>query len=701
MSKKDYLKQATKKIYAVRESEVVSAELESHIDDKTEAYETRSFPSELAAEKAVEEMGEADLIAESFGQIHNTSSTVWIDMITLILHLGVLAAGWYGVHTYVEQDAGLFPVLLGAIALSLSLLLADEALCLKRRELLPSVLSLVRLAGTAVFLYFAIGAVDKAVNSDVSLLVKRIVSPYLAAGGSQFRQMAVLTATAVLTLLLSVGIFIALVWEIRTRTMTVKSRDNRLRRTALRITRYLAVLFAALTVVTAVKLYTDYRHYRAEYQKAYQTALSLLDECETQEQVEHFLKSSPLPFTPSYDYAGEQTGYEYKSNYTSLTVRYAAVEQKEPTMADKVLDAVMQPDGEQFAYTVSLTADTALFEERYDALTLGWLRLDEAANLRLHSLDLTMATSEEQYAHYRQFIPTEFIGNWTVGAAWDKEVSFVFTLSENQFRYQETFALDYPLEERLWVDEKEKELIGILNTYPDADDEAVAELTGAALRYETVKLSDYLDDDWYYQLGYLPEEMTFSLFYLTDDIYFEYSHDEDSYWRSLSLMKDGKMLTFCVLEAYDTQGVHINGKYSEQDSRTNLDVFRKISCRGCYFDREGHCYDNMRYLPYYTRDGRTFWIYTDVTKTESTQEYDIKNFYLTDRKAAFYDARQCYIDADGYLMFDTENRFQQGEGQFYTSPGGKQYTRALYTSWDSEGNILPYDAEYQDEVKLS
>lgn len=701
MSKKEYLKEATKKIYSVTASEAVAEELSSHLDEKTEAYEARSIASDIAEEKAIEDMGDVEALADTFGSIHNTASFVWCDVLTLVLHLGVLAAGWYGVQTYVGKDVGLFPVLPGALALSLSLMLADEAVCLKRRQLLPSVFSFLRLAATAVFQYCVLAATDQAVGGDLSLLFKRLVSPYLSAGTSAYRQPVVMAAVAVLTALQLVGIIVALVWEIKTRTLTVRSRDNRLRRSALRVTRYLALLLAAITVVLAVKLYTDYRHYRTEYQNAYQTALALLDECETQEQVEHFLKSSSLPFEPAYDYAGEQTGYEYKSNYTSLTVRYEAVKQKDNIGPEAALHTMMQPDGTQYGYTVVLTADTALLEERYDGWTLGWLRLDEDANLRLHSLDLTTATSKEQYVHYRKFIPTELTGYWTVGAAWDKEVSFVFTLSENRFRYQETFSLDYPSEERLWLEEKETELIALLNTYPEADDAAVAELTGAELCYETINLRDYLDDDWYYQMGYLPEEMTFSLFYLTDDIYFEYSHDEDSRWRSLSLMRDGRMLSYCVLEAYDLHGVHRNGKYSEQDSRTNSDVFRKISCRGCYFDREGHCYDNMRYLPYYTRDGRTFWIYTDVTKTESTQEYDIKNFYLTDRKKLFYDARQCYIDADGYLVFDTANSFQQGEGQYYTAPGGKQVTRALYTSWDSEGNILPYDGNYQDELMLS
>ncbi|MBQ9228593.1 MAG: hypothetical protein IJ168_07130 [Eubacterium sp.] len=696
MNKKDYLDEATKKIYRAAAAKAVAEELGSHIDEKTALYEQRELPPDTAADRALEDMGEAALVADSFAELHNDFYNPLPDIVTLLLHLGLLAAGYYAVSRFAAPDPGLFSLMPALLAMSLSLMLGDAALCLKRCQLIPSLFSLIRLAGTAFFQYFTVAAIDRVASSDPALLWQRLFTPLMAKAASQFNRQAVVITVAVLTLLELTGVAVALALEIKTRRLTVKSADNRRRRLALRLTRYFALLFAAVTLIFTAKLYFDAKAFQREYLQAYQTLLDMTEQCETADGVDQFIRNSKLDFEQTYDYNGEFTGYRYQQNYTALSV---AVTFDEPIQVRDVYDALAQSlerDETGYIYEVTLGVDASMFTEGMDALSLRWLHFDENAILAYHETDFSALSLQALYQRCCQYVPVTASAVWSTQTMWDREATFEYLFSENEFKYRQKETVRFPTETADWLSSEVKRILKVVKENPEVTGQALADLIDAEYRTVTVDLSSYFSEELIPPA--LSGKLDIPVYYLNDEVYMIYDVEES--YGALAIYAGDELLDFRVLDIYNSSGERAYGKYREEDTRTGEDVFRKVAAHGYFYDRDGRCYDNVRYVPYFTRDGTPYFFYSTITKTESKDEYDIKNYYLTDRHGTFYDARQCYIDADGYLTVDSQNMYTKGDGAFYVTPAGGQVTKALYTSWDNDGSFLSYDTAYENEVVL-
>ena len=230
MKKKEYLDSATKKIFNATAQKMVEEELGGHIDERREVYAGFMENDGIAEEKAVADMGEAALVSESFGEIHNDFYKPAWDIVSLLLHGGLLGGLYYLAQRYVSGDAGMFCALPAAAALAVSLMLADEALCLKRRKLAPSLFSVLRLGGTGAFLYYIFWEIDGAVSSDFSLLIKRLSMPLLMKASNYHNRESVLYTTIIICVLLWAGIAVSLIGQYKAYRLLTKSRDNRLRR---------------------------------------------------------------------------------------------------------------------------------------------------------------------------------------------------------------------------------------------------------------------------------------------------------------------------------------------------------------------------------------------------------------------------------------------------------------------------------------
>ena len=57
MNIKEYIKEATSKIFTIHEKESVSLELSDHLLSKQEFFEDIGYSQDISEEKAVEEMG--------------------------------------------------------------------------------------------------------------------------------------------------------------------------------------------------------------------------------------------------------------------------------------------------------------------------------------------------------------------------------------------------------------------------------------------------------------------------------------------------------------------------------------------------------------------------------------------------------------------------------------------------------------------
>ena len=69
MNEKEFLQQATSKIYSFRKKQIIANELHDHIQLKKKRFEEAGYTEEQAEEKAVDNMGDADEIAKALAEL--------------------------------------------------------------------------------------------------------------------------------------------------------------------------------------------------------------------------------------------------------------------------------------------------------------------------------------------------------------------------------------------------------------------------------------------------------------------------------------------------------------------------------------------------------------------------------------------------------------------------------------------------------
>lgn len=72
MSKKEYIDRATEKIYDFHSKKSVSAELEQHIDEKTDFLVEIGYDADVSEDKATEAMGDAEEVCTQFGELQKS-----------------------------------------------------------------------------------------------------------------------------------------------------------------------------------------------------------------------------------------------------------------------------------------------------------------------------------------------------------------------------------------------------------------------------------------------------------------------------------------------------------------------------------------------------------------------------------------------------------------------------------------------------
>ncbi len=165
------------------------------------------------------------------------------------------------------------------------------------------------------------------------------------------------------------------------------------------------------------------------------------------------------------------------------------------------------------------------------------------------------------------------------------------------------------------------------------------------------------------------ERLNSDLCYVDSDGYLHY--DED-----MSIV--AKDSTCCVDEDgslyYPARYVTFNEDGSI-DYSFNIDVFS--------YDRFKNAY-TYDYVPYYDRDLNKY-MYSFDSNTQ-------KGSYTNVSTGEVLENEYCFVDEDGYLVYDKEHNFtgEKNEDGFdvYTSQDGSTYYWALSISWDKDGNLL-------------
>ena len=686
MDKKEYLQEAVGKIVDDSAKNAVIAELESHIDDKTDLFKSIDYPDEISEEKAVQSMGSAELVRDSFAEIHNEFYNPCYDILTLVIHTVLLGGVYFLIRSYVSGDAGLLSTLLLSAFVGASLMLSDVALSLKHKRIITSVFSLVKLAVNCVFNYLVFSEIDKACNSDIGIILKSFITPQLLRASNYYSKSNVAAFVCIAGIIGLIGIVCSLNYSIKTKLTVNKLIDNRICRSARGTYRYFFFVALAICVLFAVKQYYDYNFFKNQYFTAYETVLDISEKCASAQDVDEYIDKTE-GFDEVLDVDGNRTGYQYKKGYAVVDINYDFEELPEPENLDEAAILSMQNDEIGYKYTVTFSADEKYFDKGFDSFTLGWLRVTDDRILDFHGADLSSMPAEEQYKHFKQYTPVVLNLVQCDRTLYNKSYDFTYIFSKGKYKYEQYSSVKLSTDICDEYKTNLKRIISAVNSNPDATIDALAALTGYSPEEKTLDLSAFFNE--YNNVTQYFGPVTYYEYDMGDGIHFQL--DDKTPRRYMATYTESELIELIPFNIYDTNGNRINGRYTEQDNE-GKDVFKKTSVKGYYYDREGRCYNNVRYVTYYTRDNEKYYFYSTVTKTESTDEYDIKNFYLTDRKSNVYDASQCYVDVDGYLVFDTAGSFKKGDGEYYVSPSGKDYTRALFTSWDENGSIVPFNS---------
>ncbi|MBE6720215.1 MAG: hypothetical protein E7571_06135 [Ruminococcaceae bacterium] len=687
MKKQDYISDATKKIYNFAECKAVSEELSDHIDTKKEFWQSIDYDAETAENKAVEAMGDASLVQDDFAEIHNDSYNPVFDIVTLLLHAGLLGGGFWLLKKYVFDDGGMMSTLLASAVLVFGLALADISLTLKRKKLVPTLFSLVRTGGAGVFLYYLFVEIGKLANSEIATVIKCAFSSHIPTYSNYYNKTHVRLTLCILAAVCLVGIITSLAVWIKTQLCVNKRIDNLVRRRLVGVYRYFAVLFLSFAVFFAVKQFIDFGEFKKEYVRAYEVVQEMSTQCRTAENVDRFIEECKLEFEPTEDVDGNRTGYTYRSGYTLVSVSTVAEEPPEVT------DELTEELGEEFignynsvintlgdGYQIigaDLSVNKSVIKKGYKAITLSFVFSDEEDEDYLSQIVPYKVSEQELYEYYCRIIPKDF--SFVVDTNPQNEVGYLFDylIYSGDFSYEEEREVDIYTKVKAQLEKKKEKTLKTIRKNADLLPDEIAKKTGTKLRVvdytETIKkaysklaspeLAKYVGE--YKQYRY----------YDKDGMYYVLDREKPKY--NYVLFADEKK------NYYSVEYIDDLSEYDSVDEN-----FKSKSVNGWFFDREGKCYSRPEYVAFYTRDGQKYYFRTIVEKTGDLSVGDIKHNYYTNRHGAFYPVAQCFVDEDGYIYFDTKGSVKYDDKGYYKSPSGKKYTKPTETAWDEDGSLI-------------
>jgi len=86
-------------------------------------------------------------------------------------------------------------------------------------------------------------------------------------------------------------------------------------------------------------------------------------------------------------------------------------------------------------------------------------------------------------------------------------------------------------------------------------------------------------------------------------------------------------------------------------------------------------------VPFYDKDGN---IYHFITDLENSRLY-----FVNTKTKEELPAERCFVDMDGYFVYDEKGEFKQGDSFFTaTDKDGKKYYIASLVIWNEDGKLV-------------
>lgn len=711
MSKDDYIKGATSKIFNPTHKRAVQAELSDHILNAQGFNEEIGYEADAAENLAVEKMGDYEEVAESLGALHNDFYTPIGDIIAFVIWLAGLGGAYYLLNKYIFGDFGAMPITLAAVCLSCAVFFISAGIMLRRNRL-PVIIGTFLCGGaTAVFMFFCFKDIIEQIYNNINNLYELIVNSDIVTASvlpTNIITVIVTVFSSVAFLLTAISFIYYVKYHINSNTLF----DNHIKRFFKGFSFIVSIAFIVFTVFFGYRFFTIQNDLYNEYKNAYQATLTMCRECHTFDELSDYISSGKTGFIDDEKLFVSKKDNELISEYYYTNNLFEfTVEREFETEDDSdfkflndygIVSSNLQADYE-YQVVLSLSKTQKSFKNGFDSLSLKKYKISENELDEIKLFDMENHTFDESLEFYLNHMPTALIiyppkNNDNCG-----KYNFTFTTGTGKYKYTDVIEImDYP-EYYKKIKDRQLEISEIIKNNPDSSFEEIAILTNTTLVEPNLTFEDYsmavgvlgsFFDDYKQEL--LDEYYSLYEFKIADDLYFTLTAKPYEFVSFVSPDVTISLadLTFTSpekLKYFSTIPLTERVKYSAM----NWEPYKKIAVYGKgYFAKNGLVYDYDD-MPYFEKDGTRYRFYS-IEQDPSDIEGYTKKYYLVNEKSELYQADDCFINAEGYLFIDTYHTLKvQEDGLTYSDANGNTYTKALETSWDENGNILPFD-EYLD-----
>lgn len=724
MERKEYLDKATSKIFNYKAKKEVGQELSAHIDDRRESFAHIESDEQSAEERAVESMGDAELIYEELGELHNNFYNPVFDIIYTVILGGAMAGLYYLLDKFVVGDPGVASLMLSALFLPLFFVMLYIALTVKRQSNIPVVFAIIQIGGMGAYSYFVLNWLNQQFCGSFGRLWAFITSLRLNPMSKYAPKKQVYIWVGIICVLLLLGIINTIIFRVKKGMCQNTRLDNKIKKVTVSFYRYFSFVFLAVAVFFGVKCYIDSNTMYKQYTELYNTAVEISEKCSTVDELNEYMKNCKLDFEAQTDSYSNITGYSYSRYYTDLTVTVdqsdvnELVEEYKRDMQElidgeygKYLGKYLTKSelekmykeyeekvmAEKVEFSVNLSVSTDGFQKNFDSLTLSRFYLSDKERESFESFVPFDAEIGKSYELYKTLPPIKLSFYKDHHALLDNNYNFSYLIKDGGFKYQEDRKANRVDKDLSGYFEYRDFVMSTVNDNTKISQKQLAEKTNATLELPKMSREEY--ENSVNTLGSYFDSVKDDMVGIYD-YSVKYRINEpwaEGDWYYLAIGSPVGMVMF-----YSPEGI-LETKYIDktlQYSNYSYDPLKKVSVMGGYFDRLGNFYTQAERTPYYTENGDKLFFYNHKTDSGDTSVGNISTYYITNRTNIYYEAERCFIDENGYLCYDKAGAIKSDDNGKYKDSSGKVYTKAVETSWDRDGSILVQNEKNSSSFSL-
>lgn len=725
MNKEEFIKTATSKIYDFSKKQKIKAELSDHIQKQESFLIKIGYSSEAAEQKALENMGDAEEISREFSELYNSFYNPVPDIAAYCLWFAVLGIIYYVFNQYVYNDLGTPAICAAAIACSSAILLLFSAFSIIKKRKALAIGNIFGCLATAAFNLFSFASIDKVSNGNISNFSHQVLGDYIPSALSKEYSPLVLVFTVAL---FAAGLFIQifiLALSVKKEKGNNSLKTNHSLKALKKLLFSLSIASIILFGIFTLRFFAFQNNIKDEYMKNYNLAFEIANQCETQQEVIDFVNNSNYDFKESKS-GGEIDGYILNGAIGSVNISFIFEEEEENTNVFERLSSIFvnavyakYPESKELKseYSVNVyLSNLSDYKNGSDSISLAKLKtdekkLDEFYDYKAKNPDLNDALDDmfiESCPVNIYFHPSKDKKRF------NSEIILSYAAGYGKNSYNTDFNFKISSEKAKVVSQQKELVINTITQNPSISNEELADITGARIidpEYSYEEFIFYLEqlqividssEELKSMLDELLETDNTELRNYADAMYnylmdFEISDDLHFKIMNLSSLGEDEILVIfdsaTNMDFVSEESVSLFKEPEAERYNTNyMSNFRKISIdRSYYCSVKGICYSDYEAVPYYTKSGSRYRYITENDKDGH------ELYYLVNIRGDRHEAYDCYIDKDGYLVFDDDKTFVKNQDSSkkvakFSDSDGNQYINALEASWDENGNLLDFNA---------